>query len=115
MRTHELDDCAIPLGKGFFGKAGLERTSKHVPNSANSEIEAVMGDELQTEGHSRRVTDLTVRLAEKLGIYGEQLAQVYPQVYPQVSRGALLPDIGNMGIPDAILKEHTDEARPPNR
>jgi putative two-component system response regulator len=49
----------------------------------------------ETEGHSRRVTELTVRLAERLGIAGEALQQI--------RRGALLHDIGKIGIPDAIL------------
>ncbi len=49
----------------------------------------------ETEGHSRRVTDLTVRLARVLGMQEEDLVHV--------RRGALLHDIGKMGIPDAIL------------
>jgi PAS domain S-box-containing protein len=49
----------------------------------------------ETEGHSRRVTELTLRLANLLGIEGEDLAHV--------RRGTLLHDIGKMGIPDQIL------------
>ena len=49
----------------------------------------------ETEGHSERVTELTVRLAEALGIQGEALVNI--------RRGALLHDIGKMGTPDAIL------------
>ena len=49
----------------------------------------------ETEGHSRRVTDLTVRLAEAFGISGDDLVHV--------RRGALLHDIGKMGVPDAVL------------
>ena len=49
----------------------------------------------ETEGHSRRVTDLTVQLAGLLGIQDGDLVHV--------RRGALLHDIGKMGIPDAIL------------
>ncbi len=48
-----------------------------------------------TEGHTRRVTTLTVRLAEAMGITGERL--------DQIRRGSLLHDIGKMGIPDQIL------------
>ena len=51
----------------------------------------------ETEGHTRRVTDLTVRLARALGLKGEDLVQIY--------RGALLHDIGKMGIPDEILRK----------
>ena len=48
-----------------------------------------------TEGHSQRVTQMTVRLGRALGMSESELAQV--------RRGALLHDIGKMGIPDAIL------------
>lgn len=49
----------------------------------------------ETEGHSERVTDLTVRLAGEMGLAWEALIHV--------RRGALLHDIGKMGTPDAIL------------
>ncbi|NJN68103.1 MAG: response regulator [Chloroflexaceae bacterium] len=49
----------------------------------------------ETEGHSQRVTEMTVRLARALGIQGEQLEHI--------RRGALLHDTGKMGIPDRIL------------
>lgn len=49
----------------------------------------------ETEGHSRRVTELTVRIAARMGFSEEELLHV--------RRGALLHDIGKMGIPDAIL------------
>lgn len=49
----------------------------------------------ETEGHSRRVTDLTMRLACAAGMAGDEL--------DRVRRGALLHDIGKMGIPDSIL------------
>jgi putative nucleotidyltransferase with HDIG domain len=48
-----------------------------------------------TEGHSRRVTDTTLRLARMLGVPAEELVHV--------RRGALLHDIGKMAVPDAIL------------
>ncbi len=51
----------------------------------------------ETEGHSRRVTDLSLRLATRLGLQGDDLAHL--------RRGALLHDIGKMGVPDAILQK----------
>ncbi|MGH9464996.1 MAG: HD-GYP domain-containing protein [Thermoanaerobaculia bacterium] len=60
----------------------------------------------ETEGHTQRVTDLTVRLARELGIGDEQLVHL--------RRGALLHDIGKIGVPDAILRKPgplTDEER----
>ncbi len=54
----------------------------------------------ETEGHSRRVTDLALRLARALGMDGADLVHI--------RRGALLHDIGKMGVPDRILLK-TDE------
>jgi hypothetical protein len=53
----------------------------------------------ETEGHSKRVTELTLRLGQACGLKGEQLEALY--------RGALLHDIGKMAIPDAILTKKT--------
>jgi putative nucleotidyltransferase with HDIG domain len=52
----------------------------------------------ETEGHSDRVAGLTVQFAEALGIQGEALVNI--------RRGALLHDIGKMGIPDSILHKN---------
>jgi PAS domain S-box-containing protein len=49
----------------------------------------------ETEGHTQRVTELTTRLAREFGLKDEEIAQI--------RRGALLHDMGKMGIPDAIL------------
>jgi PAS domain S-box-containing protein/putative nucleotidyltransferase with HDIG domain len=47
------------------------------------------------EGHSQRVTDMTLRLAQNMGVSEEELAYI--------RRGALLHDIGKIGVPDEIL------------
>jgi PAS domain S-box-containing protein len=49
----------------------------------------------ETEGHTRRVTEMTVALARAVGMREDEIAHV--------RRGALLHDIGKMGIPDSIL------------
>ena len=49
----------------------------------------------ETEGHSRRVTEMTYELCQLIGFTSDQLVNV--------RRGALLHDIGKMGIPDAVL------------
>ena len=49
----------------------------------------------ETEGHSRRVTELTVRLAQALNMSEEEILPM--------RRGALLHDMGKIGIPDSIL------------
>jgi putative nucleotidyltransferase with HDIG domain len=48
-----------------------------------------------TSGHSRRVADMTVAIAKKLGIVDGDLVQI--------EHGALLHDIGKLRIPDSIL------------
>ena len=48
-----------------------------------------------TEGHTRRVAELTLELSQLMGYEGEELVHI--------RRGALLHDIGKMGIPDSIL------------
>ncbi|NTV62142.1 MAG: response regulator [Oscillochloris sp.] len=49
----------------------------------------------ETEGHSQRVTEMTVRMARAVGLSDADIIHV--------RRGALLHDIGKLGIPDAIL------------
>ncbi len=60
----------------------------------------------ETEGHSRRVTDMTLKIAIAMGITDDDLEQI--------RRGAILHDIGKMGISDEILHKPgklTDEER----
>ena len=49
----------------------------------------------ETEGHSQRVTGMTARIARAMGLPDAEIVHI--------RRGALLHDIGKMGIPDAIL------------
>ncbi len=49
----------------------------------------------ETEGHSKRVTEMTLLLARALGINEADLVNI--------RRGAMLHDMGKMGIPDYIL------------
>ncbi len=51
----------------------------------------------ETEGHCQRVTELTVQLAFAMGVPRNQLIHY--------RRGALLHDIGKMGVPDSILNK----------
>jgi PAS domain S-box-containing protein len=51
----------------------------------------------ETEGHTQRVTELTIRVAKTLGFSEEELTHI--------RRGALLHDMGKMAIPDDILQK----------
>jgi len=60
--------------------------------------------DMEIEGHSRRAVALTMDLAKLLGIREEEMIHI--------RRGALLHDIGKMGVSDAILQNSgklTDE------
>ena len=49
----------------------------------------------ETEGHTQRVTEMALDLAEKMGMSNVEKSNL--------RRGALLHDIGKMGVPDSIL------------
>jgi putative nucleotidyltransferase with HDIG domain len=60
----------------------------------------------EIEGHAQRVAVLAVKLAEAVGLSGQQLINI--------RRGALLHDIGKMALPDNVLFKHgelTNEER----
>jgi PAS domain S-box-containing protein len=78
---------------------GMQRSNFELAMAYDATIEgwsnALELRDMETEGHSQRVTEMTVRLADAMGIKPEMLIHV--------RRGALLHDIGKMGIPDSIL------------
>jgi len=51
----------------------------------------------ETQGHTRRVAELTIRLARRMGISDAEITHI--------RRGVLLHDIGKMGVPDQILRK----------
>lgn len=51
----------------------------------------------ETEGHTQRVTEITLKVARLLGYSAEELSQI--------RRGALLHDMGKIAIPDEILQK----------
>ncbi|HEX2981182.1 MAG TPA: HD domain-containing phosphohydrolase, partial [Anaerolineaceae bacterium] len=77
----------------------LERSNQELSLAYDATIEgwsrALDLRDQETEGHSQRVTDLSMRLAREMDLRNEALVHI--------RRGALLHDIGKMGIPDEIL------------
>src|SRR5690606_38529324 len=77
----------------------LERTNQELQRAYDRTIEgwanALDLKDEETAGHSKRVTEMTVRLARQLGVPPDEVVHI--------QRGALLHDIGKMGIPDEIL------------
>ncbi len=79
--------------------AELQHANKELSQAYDSTIEgwshALDLRDKETEGHAQRVTEMTVTLARALGVGEEALVHI--------RRGALLHDIGKMGIPDELL------------
>lgn len=76
-----------------------ERLARQVTDAWDETLEgwakALELRDAETEGHCRRTTGMTLLVAEELGLFGTEL--------DDARRGALLHDIGKMGVPDAIL------------
>ncbi|MBI4787799.1 MAG: GAF domain-containing protein [Chloroflexi bacterium] len=77
----------------------LQRSTLDLAMAYDATIEGWSGAldlrDKETEGHTRRVTEVTLGLARVMGISDADLAHM--------RRGALLHDIGKMAIPDSIL------------
>jgi PAS domain S-box-containing protein/putative nucleotidyltransferase with HDIG domain len=108
--VHELDDDRIGFVETLAGQAAiaiensalqsdLQRTNAELIQAYEATIEgwsrALDLRDKETEGHTLRVTELTVDLARAVGMDDEAILHV--------RRGALLHDIGKMGVPDHIL------------
>ncbi|MFO7945070.1 MAG: PAS domain S-box protein [Anaerolineales bacterium] len=79
----------------------LQRSNFELIQTYNATLEgwarALEFKDQETEGHARRVIEMTMALVDKLGIEEKHLAHI--------RWGALLHDIGKMGIPDRILQK----------
>ena len=77
----------------------LERSNLELSQAYDATIEgwsrALDLRDKETEGHTQRVTEMTIRLARAFGLPEEYLLHI--------RWGALLHDIGKMGVPDNIL------------
>lgn len=77
----------------------LQRANSELLVAYNATIEgwsrALDLRDQETEGHTQRVTEMALNLAAMMGV--EEIELVH------VRRGALLHDIGKMGVPDSIL------------
>ena len=79
--------------------ADLQRSNQDLTLAYDATIEgwshALDLRDKETEGHTQRVTEMTLHLAQAMGVNESELVHV--------RRGALLHDIGKMGVPDNIL------------
>lgn len=79
----------------------LQRSNQEIRQAYDTTLEgwarALELRDRETEGHTRRVTRLTMDLARYMRISEDELVNIY--------RGVLLHDIGKMGVPDQILRK----------
>ena len=77
----------------------VQKSQQELRNSYNATLEgwvrALDMRDKETEGHTQRVAELTLRLAREMGMGEADLEHV--------RRGALMHDIGKTGVPDRIL------------
>ena len=90
--------AAIAIGKSTLFN-NLQRTNNELLQAYDKTIEgwsrAMDLRDHETEGHTQRVTELAVRLAQASGLSETEIVHI--------RRGALLHDMGKVGIPDGIL------------
>ncbi|KAF0222508.1 MAG: putative PAS/PAC sensor protein [Erysipelotrichaceae bacterium] len=90
--------AAIAIGKSTLFN-NLQRTNTELVQAYDKTIEgwskAMDLRDQETEGHTQRVTELAVRLAQASGLSEKEIVHI--------RRGALLHDMGKVGIPDGIL------------
>ena len=81
--------------------AKVRTYASELETSYDSTLKALMAaldtKDAATEGHSERVSRLTVEVAREMGVPGERLVDI--------ERGALLHDVGKIGVPDSVLRK----------
>jgi putative nucleotidyltransferase with HDIG domain len=76
-------------------RAALKDVNTTYQNTLLALVSALDAREHETSDHSQRVVEYTQAIARRLGIKGPEL--------DEIGRGALLHDIGKIGVPDAVL------------
>jgi hypothetical protein len=74
-----------------------ERIARAYPEALTALTGAVEAKDRYTHGHSSRVADLAVRMGHRIGLG--------PDALRQLAHGALLHDVGKIGVPDGILNK----------
>lgn len=92
------EQAAIAIDNAQLFK-NLQRINQELSRAYDATIEgwshALDLRDKETEGHTLRVTQMTEHLARAMGMSEAELVQI--------RRGALLHDIGKLGVPDSIL------------
>jgi PAS domain S-box-containing protein/putative nucleotidyltransferase with HDIG domain len=106
------NDLRLLKAMGDFTASALHRAdlfeqsslqAKELEQAYNSTLEgwalALELRDKETQGHSVRIANLTLKLAKRMGIPEAEMENI--------RRGALLHDIGKLGVPDTILLKHS--------
>lgn len=86
------DEISIRLNRVIHRELLLAQTYNSILNLLN---DVLAKKHVETEEHSRRVSQMSVRLARHYGMNEIEISHL--------RRGALLHDVGKIGIPDSIL------------
>lgn len=96
--------CFSILDANNLVKIAYQKEIELVRQTTFALVEAIDAKDSYTNGHSKRVAEYSVKIAEKAGKSKEELEKLYLT--------ALLHDVGKIGIPDAIINKEgrlTDE------
>ena len=98
------DEIAL-LGRNFNTMvSSLDKSQKDLLRAYDTTLQgwsqALELKDEETEGHTQRVTAMTVEFARAYGISEDEIVHI--------RRGAILHDIGKMGVPDNILLKPGD-------
>jgi len=99
------EPCIISIIRDITSRKRAELDLQHAHTDLAEAYEATIEGwshvldlrDKETEGHTQRVTEITIRLARALNVPPEEIIHI--------RRGALLHDIGKMAIPDSILQK----------
>ncbi len=94
------DQAAMAIDQaGLFAR--VRQHANDLETSYDTTLRALMAaldtKDATTEGHSERVARLTVAVAREMGVPEERLLDI--------ERGALLHDVGKIGVPDSVLRK----------
>ena len=95
-RWERLREAILPQLATAIESAGLvQEVRKKLVDTVGALARSMEAKDYYTGGHTERVSDIAVALAKELGYEGAQL--------DAIEIGALLHDIGKIGIPERIL------------
>jgi diguanylate cyclase (GGDEF)-like protein len=90
------------MDRSSQSEEALAKANQHLrstyENTLLALVAALDARDHETEGHSERVANYAVRIGEKMGMEGEDLSNL--------RLGALLHDIGKIGLPDSVLRKN---------